>query len=124
MAAWKSVGCRRGLGSGDRGGYVLVGASVGLFVRTAIRNTDWHDNITLAIATGRDNPRSAKACYWAGSVLANQGPLPWMTEFGAQIAGAFFGAVPDVFGRAIGNWRSIGQKKELGRSTINLAHAA
>jgi hypothetical protein len=33
------------------------------------RNEDWSDNITLAISTARDNPNSAKAVSWAGSVL-------------------------------------------------------
>ena len=50
---------------------------VGMSVRTIIRNTDWADNTTLAIATARDNPRSAKACYWAGTILAMNPDRKW-----------------------------------------------
>lgn len=53
--------------------------------RTVVRNTDWESNVSLSIASARDNLKSAKACYWAGITLVNQGPQPWMEEFGASL---------------------------------------
>ena len=56
---------------------LATAAVVAMSVRTIIRNTDWADNTTLAIATARDNPRSAKACYWAGTILAMNPDPKW-----------------------------------------------
>jgi tetratricopeptide (TPR) repeat protein len=64
---------------------LLAILSIAMTVRTVIRNTDWQDNITLAVATARDNPASAKACFWAGNILAsNQGPEQFK-PFGRQL---------------------------------------
>jgi tetratricopeptide (TPR) repeat protein len=57
----------------------------GMSYRTMVRNTDWESNVSLSIASARDNLKSSKACYWAGITLVNQGPQPWMEEFGASL---------------------------------------
>jgi tetratricopeptide (TPR) repeat protein len=80
--------------TGNRGHVLFVrGAGVCLLailciamtVRTVIRNTDWQDNITLAISTARDNPSSAKACFWAGNVLAANDAPEQFKPLGRQL---------------------------------------
>jgi tetratricopeptide (TPR) repeat protein len=51
------------------GGVGVTAACGAMCARTIERNPDWTNNDTLAISTGRDNPSSSKACFWAGSIL-------------------------------------------------------
>jgi tetratricopeptide (TPR) repeat protein len=80
--------------SGNRGHLVMARAGCGcilgilcvaMTVRTVNRNTDWEQNLTLAIATARDNPTSAKACFWAGNVLAGHGSPDQFKGFGQML---------------------------------------
>jgi hypothetical protein len=64
---------------------VLVAVCGWMTYRTAVRNTDWQSNVALALSTARDNPNSAKGCYWAGNILVTQAPEPWMEDFGAEL---------------------------------------
>lgn len=62
------------------GAVALTVACVAMSVRTIVRNPDWKDNIHLALATAADNPGSAKACFWAGSILIHQQQQPaWVS---------------------------------------------
>ncbi len=124
MTAWESGVMSHGRWRRAGGVLVLTAACVCLCIRTVIRNTDWHDNVTLAIATARDNPGSAKACYWAGSILENAGTLPWMKEFGEQLldrAATLCDTYADTYWELAKYWA---RKNDLPKSTINLAHAA
>ncbi len=51
------------------GAALLLVAFIAMSRLTWVRNTDWADNITLAIATCRDNPQISKACAFAGTQL-------------------------------------------------------
>ncbi len=53
--------------------------------RTIVRNPDWHDNISLALATAQGNPNSAKACGWAGQVLVGETKEQWTKDFGESL---------------------------------------
>jgi tetratricopeptide (TPR) repeat protein len=64
---------------------VVIAACAGMFVRTVVRNRDWHDNINLALATGANNPESAKACYWAGVMLVGTAHEKWMVDYGGTL---------------------------------------
>ena len=67
------------------GTIALAGLCLAMSVRTYYRNTDWQSNLHLAIATARDNPGSAKACFWAGSVLVNQAPREEWVQLGLRL---------------------------------------
>ena len=43
------------------------------------------DNVTLAIASARDNPYSAKSCVWAGSVLVRPDSPEQYKAFGEEL---------------------------------------
>ena len=111
-------------------GYAAVGTAAGLAVlavaamsvRTIIRNTDWADNTTLAIATARDNPRSAKACYWAGPVLAMNPDRKW-TDVGEML---FKRSAEEYPTFNMSYWelaKLYGRRNELAKSALNLAKA-
>jgi tetratricopeptide (TPR) repeat protein len=91
-------------------------------VRTWVRNTDWQDNIPLAIATARDNPMSAKACHWAGSVLIfSQDPAH--VKFGKELLERAIELYPDF---APPHWEIAkyhGRMQQLALSLIHLCRA-
>ncbi len=63
----------------------VIIATIAASVRTVVRNPDWYDNISLALATAQGNPNSAKACDWAGSVLVCQTSEKWTKDFGESL---------------------------------------
>jgi tetratricopeptide (TPR) repeat protein len=86
------------------------------------RNKDWSDNITLAISTARDNPNSAKALCWAGSILVvtNQ---PETTSFGKTLITRAIELSP-IFGEA--RWemaKYFGFRHDMANSAIWIAEA-
>ena len=97
-------------------------AVVAMSVRTIIRNTDWADNTTLAIATARDNPRSAKACYWAGTVLAMSPDRKW-----ADVGELLFKRSAEQYPTfSLPYWelaKLYGRRNELAKSALYLAKA-
>jgi tetratricopeptide (TPR) repeat protein len=98
---------------------LFVAAMVGMSMRTWIRNTDWEDNIPLAIATGRDNPMSAKACHWAGTVLI-MSEKPEHVAFAMQLLERAVELYPSF---APPQWeiaKYYGRKQDLGNSLVNL----
>jgi tetratricopeptide (TPR) repeat protein len=101
---------------------VLVAAMGSMSVRTWVRNTDWEDNLPLAIATGRDNPISAKACHWAGSVLVfSQDPRH--VAFGKELLERAIDLYPDF---APPRWelaKLYGRQGDLGQSLVFLCRA-
>ena len=64
---------------------LVVSVCGALTWRTVVRNTDWYNNVALALSAARDNPDSAKGLYWAGNTLVGQAPEPWMQDFGADL---------------------------------------
>ena len=98
-------------------------AVVAMSVRTIIRNTDWADNTTLAIATARDNPRSAKACYWAGTVLAMNSDPKW-----ADVGEMLFKRSAEEYPTfSLSYWelaKFYGRRHELAKSALFLAKSA
>ena len=103
---------------------LLLTAALGAMgYRTYVRNTDWTDNITLAVATGRDNPASAKACLWAGSMLvvAND---PKYSDFGRSLlerAADLYPNVADIYWELA---KDYGRHNDVGNSLIYLARVA
>jgi hypothetical protein len=104
---------------------VLVAAGcVAMTVRTMVRNRDWHDNVTLAISTASNNPQSAKACYWAGVVLTQEGPQPWMVSFGAELMKRSIELFPTYGDTYWELAKYYGRRQDLVNSCINVAKAA
>jgi hypothetical protein len=96
---------------------------VAISVRTIIRNTDWVDNTTLAIATARDNPRSAKACYWAGTILGMSTDRKW-SDVGEML---FKRSVEQYPTFSLSYWelaKLYGRRNELAKSALYLSAAA
>ena len=103
---------------------LLVTAVVGMSWRTVVRNTDWKDNIPLAIATARDNPGSAKACTWAGTILVTQTSDKRMNDFGEELLQRAIELYP-TYGQSY--WelaKYYGRQDKFGRSVIYLAQDA
>jgi tetratricopeptide (TPR) repeat protein len=97
---------------------------VGLMVwRTAIRNTDWADNIPLAISTARDNPNSGKACSWAGAVLMLSNN-PEHVAFGKSLVERAIELSPDYVSARWELAKYYGVHGQLGESAIRVAQAA
>jgi protein O-mannosyl-transferase len=87
------------------------------------RNTDWSDNVALAISTARDNPGSAKACSWAGSVLV-MADRPEFVTFGKSLIERAIDLSPN-FGQA--RWelaKYYGVRHDMAYSAIWIAEAA
>ncbi|MGN6371106.1 MAG: hypothetical protein ACTHN5_22860 [Phycisphaerae bacterium] len=105
------------------GAAIAAVAVIAMSVRTVIRNTDWADNTTLAIATARDNPRSAKACYWAGTVLAMNGDRKWsdVGEMLLKKAAKEYPAFPLSYWELA---KLYARRNDLGKSAIYLAKSA
>jgi protein O-mannosyl-transferase len=143
VVSWAAVGVYGWAGAGRRDEKIERGASpaanrgrrwvaiglvsatcVAMTWRTVVRNTDWHDNIPLAIATARDNPQSAKACYWAGNILASNATEKWMKEFGSVVLKRATELYPE-YGLAYFELAKYeGRNQHLGKSLIYLAQAA
>jgi len=111
LVRWASVG-------------IVVVACVAMYWRTMVRNTDWADNIPLAIATARDNPMSAKACFWAGSILAAQGGTEKMTSFGAELLKRATELYPNYGLAPFELAKYEARKQHLAKSLIYMAQAA
>ena len=86
------------------------------------RNTDWADNITLAISTARDNPNSGKACAWAGAVL-EVADRPDFVAFGKLLLERSVELSPDYVNARWELAKYYGRRHELGPSAIHLAQA-
>ena len=71
-------------------------------IRTYRRNTDWSDNVTLAIQTAQDNPGSSKACAWAGGILIIQDQRPGLCPVWQGIARPCHGTGPLLPGCSLG----------------------
>ncbi len=104
--------------------FLLLVSFIAMFVRTVIRNGDWHDNITLALATAHDNANSAKACTWAGSTLTTTAPQPWMVDFGAELLRCSGDLFPTYFESYWELAKYYGKRQDLANSTIYLSAAA
>ena len=105
-------------------GVTLLAIPTGLMIfRTYIRNTDWADNIPLAISTARDNPESGKACSWAGATLVLTDD-PAYVEFGKALIERAIELSPDY---STARWelaRFYGLRHQLGESAVCVAQAA
>lgn len=102
----------------------LLAAVLAMSWRTIVRNTDWQDNITLAIATARDNPDSAKACTWAGTILVTQTHEKRFNDFGEQLLKRAIELYP-TYGQSY--WelaKFYGRQGNFGTSVIYLAQDA
>ncbi|HUO08612.1 MAG TPA: hypothetical protein VM008_09960 [Phycisphaerae bacterium] len=103
---------------------LLLVTAIGLMCRkTWIRNTDWESNITLAVATGRDNPMSGKACSWAGSALVTT-RRPEFEEFGLMLIKRAIELAPDY---ASARWelaKYYGFHNDIGDSITALSEVA
>lgn len=103
---------------------VVVLALAGLAARTIVRNPDWHDNISMALATAHDNPDSAKACIWAGAELYQGTTEPWMQDFGAQLLERAIVLYP-TDGQSYWDLAKYhGRRNHLGQSLCYLARGA
>ena len=91
--------------------------------RTVIRNTDWADNVTLAIATGRDNPRSSKACFWAGTVLI-VADRPDYVKIGKELLERSNELYPQFGPAHLALAEYYGRQGDFGHALIALAHTA
>jgi tetratricopeptide (TPR) repeat protein len=103
---------------------LVIAASAAMFARTVVRNRDWHDNINLALATGANNPDSAKACYWAGIILAADGREKWMVDYGGTLlkrSVTLFTTYGDLYWELA---KYYGRQNDLVNSTINITKAA
>jgi len=103
---------------------LFAAACVAMSWRTVTRNTDWADNIPLAIATGRDNLQSAKACYWAGSTLTSQDSQPDKKPLGVELLKRAIDLYP---GYGESYWelaKHFGREKRMHDSLVYLARAA
>jgi protein O-mannosyl-transferase len=130
LIAWVAVTAYTSVPAADRkfayrwgAAAIAVLAVVAMSWRTIVRNTDWADNTTLAIATARDNPRSAKACFWAGVVLATNPDRKW-SDVGEML---FKRAMEEYAGYPSSYWelaKLYARRNELGRSALYLAQAA
>jgi tetratricopeptide (TPR) repeat protein len=106
------------------GATTLLVVALGLMSwRTYVRNTDWADNITLAIATGRDNPNSAKSCLWAGSMLVIAAN-PDYPEIGRGLLERSASLYPNVSDTCWELAKYYGRKGDLALSLIYVAQAA
>jgi tetratricopeptide (TPR) repeat protein len=113
---------RRALAARCVAGLLLVAAVGAMSLRTWIRNTDWADNLPLAVATGRDNPRSAKACFWAATVLIWTDKPEYM-EIGKTLLDRSIELYPKF---AAAQWeiaKYYGRKNDVAHSLIYLSHA-
>jgi len=103
---------------------ILGTVSIAMTIRTYVRNTDWEDNIHLAIATARDNPQSAKACFWAGNILAGPTAPPQFRKFGKELLHRSIELYP-TYGEAYFELAKDHRlDQDLPESVINLAQAA
>jgi tetratricopeptide (TPR) repeat protein len=100
----------------------LVAALGAMSWRTAVRNTDWADNIPLAIATGRDNPRSAKACHWAGTILIIADRADYVA-IGKDLLERAAELYPEYAGSHWELAKYYGRQKNLPESLIHLTRA-
>jgi tetratricopeptide (TPR) repeat protein len=103
---------------------LMIAACAAMSVRTVVRNCDWHDNLNLALATGANNPNSAKACYWAGIILAADGREKWMVDYGGSLlkrSVEMFTTYGDLYWELA---KYYGRQNDLVNSTINIAKAA
>ena len=104
-------------------GLGLVAVPVALMAcRTWQRNTDWADNTTLAISTARDNPASAKACAWAGSILV-VADNPAYASFGKSLLERAVDLAPNF---AVARWdlaKYYGVRHDMANSAIRIAQA-
>jgi tetratricopeptide (TPR) repeat protein len=91
--------------------------------RTAVRNTDWADNIPLAISTARDNPASGKACSWAGAILLLS-DNPEYVAFGKTLLERGIELSPDYVNARWEIAKFHGLRNQLGESAIRVAQAA
>jgi hypothetical protein len=134
LVAWGAVGgyewVKKQRGTGVRAVWMIRGGAMALLAlaagmmgwRTVVRNTDWEDNITLAISTARDNPGSAKACCWAGSVLVIADRSDYVS-FGKSLLERSVELSP-VFGNA--RWemaKFYGVRHDMANSAIWIAQA-
>ncbi len=103
---------------------VLTLAVVAMGYRTVIRNTDWQDNIPLAIATARDNPNSAKACSWAGMVLVTNTDDRKMNDFGEVLLNRSIELYPEYGQSYFELAKYCGRQHRFAESVIYLTHAA
>ncbi len=92
-------------------------------IRSRIRNTDWADNVALAISTARDNPDSGKACSWAGAVLIIA-DRPDYVAFGKTLLERAIELSPDYVNARWELAKYYGMRHELGPSAIRVAQAA
>jgi len=90
---------------------------------TRQRNTDWADNVSLAISTARDNPASGKACGWAGAVLIIS-DRPEYVAFGKSLLERAVELSPDYMNVRWELAKYYGLRHELGPSAIHIAKAA
>lgn len=122
VAAYQSGLQRRKVMTRCAASLLLLAAMAAMSMRTWVRNTDWEDNIPLAIATGRDNPMSAKACHWAGSVLVFSGN-PQHVAFGVELLKRALELYPEFSPPQWELAKYYGRKMELGQSLVHLCRA-
>jgi tetratricopeptide (TPR) repeat protein len=104
-------------------GLLLLAAIVGMFRVTWVRNTDWENNVTLAVATGRDNVMSGKACSWAGTALLDSG-LPQFRPFGLSLLLRAIELSPEYVTPRWELAKYYGIERQLGKSVDAVAEAA
>jgi protein O-mannosyl-transferase len=110
---------------------VLVGAGIvlpavlvlGMGWRSRVRNTDWEDNVHLAISTARDNPRSGKACSWAGTELVFS-DRPEYVEFGKELLDRAIELSPDYPQARWEVAKYHARRREMGLAAVCVAQAA
>jgi tetratricopeptide (TPR) repeat protein len=105
------------------GALIVLAVPVGLMSRiTWQRNTDWSNNIALAISTARDNPGSSKACCWAGSILVVADRDDYVA-FGKSLLDRALELAPNY---GIARWemaKYYGRLHDMGNSAISIAQA-
>jgi tetratricopeptide (TPR) repeat protein len=92
--------------------------------RVVVRNTDWESNVSLSLASARDNLKSAKACYWAGITLVNQGHEKWIEDFGATMLERATALYPEYGECYFELAKYHGRREEFVKSVELLAKAA
>ncbi len=100
----------------------LVALVAGMWRITWVRNTDWSSNIALAIATGRDNPASGKACTWAGATLEVSG-VPAFEKYGLTLTQRVIELAPDYVRARWDLAKYYGYRHMLGESVTAMAEA-
>jgi tetratricopeptide (TPR) repeat protein len=103
---------------------LLLSASVILMgIRTAVRNTDWKNNIALAISTARDNPQSGKALAWAGATLIVSDRDDYV-QFGKLLLERSIELSPDYVNARWEIAKYWGLRHDMANSAICVAEAA